>query len=69
MSLKSFSLIHNQQFELLIAKILKKEQINNTKSKAKIIIASYEGKLIIYHLNQNKNQFKEIYRKCRRECN
>jgi TetR/AcrR family transcriptional repressor of nem operon len=49
-----------EQFELLITKILEKEKINAAKTKAKIIIASYEGALMIYHLNQNKNQFKEI---------
>ena len=47
-------------FEEIIQKILKKEKVVEAKSKAKLIIATYEGALMIYHLNQNKLEFREV---------
>jgi TetR/AcrR family transcriptional repressor of nem operon len=47
-------------FELIIIKILEKENYLNSKSKAQLIIATYEGALMVYHLNQNREQFKDI---------
>ena len=47
-------------FESLITKILAKEQIADAPTKAQLIIVSYEGALMIYHLNQNKMQFKNV---------
>jgi len=41
-------------FETLISNITK------SKSKAQLIITTYEGALMIYHLNQNREQFKDI---------
>jgi TetR/AcrR family transcriptional repressor of nem operon len=46
-------------FENIIEEILQKENIAQAKSKAKLIIATYEGALMIYHLNQNKVEFRE----------
>jgi len=46
-------------FEKIIEDILKKEKVTNFKLKAKLIIATYEGALMIYHLNQNKVEFRE----------
>jgi TetR/AcrR family transcriptional repressor of nem operon len=47
-------------FENLIEKILEKENIPNPSMNAKLIIASYEGALSIYHLNQDKEVFQNI---------
>ena len=47
-------------FEEVIEKILEKEKVVEAKSKAKLIIATYEGALMIYHLNQNKLEFREV---------
>ena len=47
-------------FESLIIKILEKEKISDAQTKAQLIIASYEGALMIYHLNQNKENFKTL---------
>jgi TetR/AcrR family transcriptional repressor of nem operon len=47
-------------FENIIEQILQKEKIENSQSKAKLIIATYEGALMIYHLNQNKPEFREV---------
>jgi AcrR family transcriptional regulator len=46
-------------FENIIEEILQKENIAEAKFKAKLIIATYEGALMIYHLNQNKVEFRE----------
>jgi len=46
-------------FETAIEKILVKGKIADASEKAKLLIATYEGALMIYHLNQNKEQFKE----------
>ena len=46
-------------FENVIEKILIKAKIEDAPQKAKLIIATYEGALMSYHLNQNKAQFKE----------
>ena len=46
-------------FEAIIEKILIKAKIADASQKAKLIIATYEGALMIYHLNQDKEQFKE----------
>ncbi len=47
-------------FESLIIKILEKENYVDTKSKAQLILATYEGALMSYHLNQNREQFRSI---------
>jgi len=47
-------------FEDIIEKILKKEKVEDSTSKAKLIIATYEGALMIYHLNQNEAEFREV---------
>jgi len=47
-------------FENVITAILEKENIVNAKSKAKLIIATYEGALMVYHLNQNRDEFREV---------
>jgi len=47
-------------FENTIENILKKENIPNPKTVAKLIITTYEGALMIYHLNQNKETFQAI---------
>ena len=46
-------------FELAIEKILDKANIVDASKKAKLVIATYEGALMIYHLNQNRAQFEE----------
>lgn len=46
-------------FETIIEKILHKANVSDASQKAKLIIATYEGALMIYHLNQDKVQFKE----------
>ena len=45
-------------FENLVSKIIQKEGLAYSSSKAKLIIATYEGALMIYHLNQNKVEFR-----------
>ena len=47
-------------FENIIEKILKKEKLKETEAKARLIIATYEGALMVYHLNQNRVQFREV---------
>ena len=47
-------------FESLIVKILEKENIGDARTKAQLIISTYEGALMIYHLNQDDKKFKEI---------
>ena len=47
-------------FEALITKILEKENHTDAKTKAQLIIATYEGALMSYHLNQNEKQFRDI---------
>ena len=47
-------------FESLIIKILEKENINDAQTKARLIIASYEGALMIYHLNQDREAFRAV---------
>ena len=47
-------------FENIIEQILKKEELEETQAKARLIIATYEGALMVYHLNQNKVQFREV---------
>jgi len=47
------------EFETAIEKILLKGNIVDASQKAKLVIATYEGALMIYHLNQNKIQFEE----------
>ena len=49
-----------EAFESLIIKILEKENISDAKNKAQLIIASYEGALMIYHLNQDEEAFKTV---------
>lgn len=50
------------KFEMLVQAILEKEQIENAPLKAKQIIASYEGALMIYHLNQDEDGFVKVLR-------
>ncbi len=45
-------------FENLVGQIVQKEGLEDSSSKAKLIIATYEGALMIYHLNQNKVEFR-----------
>jgi len=47
-------------FESIIEQILIKAKIIDASSKAKLIIATYEGALMSYHLTQDKEQFREI---------
>jgi len=47
-------------FESLVIQILEKENLTNKQQKAQLIIATYEGALLVYHLNQNREQFKGI---------
>jgi len=47
-------------FEKLIMNILEKENISDANSKVKLIIANCEGALMIYHLNQNRVEFRAI---------
>ena len=46
-------------FENVIEKILLKEDVADAKKKARLTIAMYEGTLMVYHLNQDKEKFKE----------
>jgi len=55
------------KFEMLVQAILEKEQIANASLKAKQIIATYEGALMIYHLNQDEYGFVEVLRALERE--
>jgi len=55
------------KFEMLVQAILEKEQIENAPLKAKKIIATYEGALMIYHLNQDEEGFVEVLRGLERE--
>ena len=54
-------------FEKLIENILIKENLSNSNLNAKLIIATYEGALSMYHLNQNKSQFREILSQLEKE--
>ncbi len=56
-------------FENIIEEILKKEKLENTKVKAKLIIATYEGALMVYHLNQNKPEFREVLSSLEKQLN
>jgi TetR/AcrR family transcriptional repressor of nem operon len=47
-------------FENIIEQILKKENVEESQTKARLIIATYEGALMVYHLNQNSVQFREV---------
>lgn len=47
-------------FEESIQKILIKEDILESRVKAKLIIATYEGALMVYHLTQNKLEFRAV---------
>ena len=47
-------------FENIIEQILIKAKVTDASSKAKLIISTYEGALMRYHLTQNKEQFREI---------
>jgi TetR/AcrR family transcriptional repressor of nem operon len=49
-----------KNFENVIELILRKAKIKDASQKAKLIIATYEGALMSYHLTQNKEQFREI---------
>ena len=55
---QTLSSVYNT-FETLIEQILLKEQINHTKRKSRLIIATYEGALMVYHLTQDKVMFRE----------
>jgi len=47
-------------FESLVIQILEKENVTDRQQKAQLIVATYEGALMVYHLNQNGEQFKDI---------
>ena len=55
---KSLSAVYNT-FETLIERILVKEKILEPKANARLIVATYEGALMVYHLTQNEIDFKE----------
>ena len=48
------------EFEKVIQKILEKEKIKNSEQLSRLIIATYEGALMSYHLTQNLKQYVEI---------
>jgi len=54
-------------FETLIMKILEKEKFVDVKLKAQLIIATYEGALMVYHLNGNSVEFRAVLTKLERE--
>jgi len=53
-------------FETLIIKILEKEKVMDVTLKAKLIIATYEGALMVYHLNGNSVEFRAVLTKLER---
>ena len=55
------------KFEMLIQEILEKEEVTNSALKAKQIIATYEGALMIYHLNQDADGFVRVLRTLEKE--
>lgn len=55
------------KFEMLIQEILQKEEVTNSALKAKQIIATYEGALMIYHLNQDAGGFVSVLRALEKE--
>ena len=48
------------EFEAVIKRILEKEKIEKNEQLARLIIATYEGALMSYHLTQNQEQYVEI---------
>jgi len=48
-----------KEFETCIIKIFIQEKIKDPSVKARYLISTYEGALMIYHLNQNLNTYKE----------
>ena len=55
------------KFETLIQEVLEREEVTNSALKAKQIIATYEGALMIYHLNQNADVFVRVLRALEKE--
>ena len=55
------------KFEDLIYDILKKEGLNKSRVKAKKIIATYEGALMIYHLNKDRDGFENVLKDLEKE--
>jgi len=55
------------KFETLIQEILEREEVTNSELKAKQIIATYEGALMIYHLNQDANGFVSVLKSLEKE--
>ena len=49
-------------FEALIQSILAKEGLDESELKAKQVIATYEGALMIYHLDEDKKSFERVLR-------
>jgi len=50
------------KFETLVQMILEREGVESSELKAKQIIATYEGALMIYHLNQDRENFEGVLR-------
>ena len=50
------------KFETLVQMILERDGVENSELKAKQIIATYEGALMIYHLNQEEEEFVLVLR-------
>ena len=50
------------KFETLVKMILERDGVENSELKAKQIIATYEGALMIYHLNQDADGFERVLR-------
>ena len=55
------------KFETLIQNILERDKVTNSAVKAKQIIATYEGALMIYHLNQDRDGFERVLRALEKE--
>jgi len=47
-------------FESMVIKIVQQTNTIDVERKAKLIIATYEGALMSYHLNKNREEFQEI---------
>jgi len=60
--LSSVYLIFEEAIENILIKSIEKGEIEtcDTKSTARVVIATYEGALMIYHLNQNIEQYIQI---------
>ena len=50
------------KFETLVQMILERDGVESSELKAKQIIATYEGALMIYHLNRQEEEFVQVLR-------